>query len=110
MVDGTLIKVGTQCIYGYELPSTEHQNMEILALTISKERNMFVAERFLQDLIKVDAKIPVSTYGRSRDSMAWGLLKLDHHLDSSFKKSLIETMLQFIKERTESFDGYVPQR
>ena len=35
-------------------------------------------------------------------------LKLKHHLHSSFEKSIIERTMQYIKDRTESFDDYFP--
>ena len=34
------------------------------------------------------------------------ILKLKHHLHSSFEKSLVERTMQYIKDRTESFDDY----
>ncbi len=34
--------------------------------------------------------------------------KLDHHVHSSLEKSLIERTMQYIKDRTESFDDYFP--
>ena len=35
-------------------------------------------------------------------------LKLGHHLHSSFKKSIIERTMQYIKDRIENFDDYFP--
>ena len=37
-------------------------------------------------------------------------LKLNHHLHSSFEKSIIERTMQYIKDRTESFDDHFPCR
>ena len=37
-------------------------------------------------------------------------LRLDHHLHSSFEISIIERTIQYIKDRTESFDDYFPCR
>ena len=45
IVDETLIKVGSEYIWLWV--AIEPKNREILALNISKERNMFVAERFI---------------------------------------------------------------
>ena len=36
------------------------------------------------------------------------LLKIRHHLHSSYEKSMIERTIQFIKGRTEEFDEYFP--
>ena len=35
-------------------------------------------------------------------------LKLDHHIHSSYEKSIIERTMQYIKDRTEGFDDYFP--
>jgi putative transposase len=38
-------------------------------------------------------------------------LKLEHHLHSAYKKSIIiERTIQYIKDRTEGFDDYFPCR
>jgi putative transposase len=88
----------------------EPENRQILALSISKERNMFVAERFISDVIKNHGKHPVSTDGGTWYPQACRFLKLKHHMHSSFEKSLIERTMQYIKDRTEGFDDYFPCR
>src|SRR4051794_1185539 len=35
-------------------------------------------------------------------------LKLKHHIHSPYEKSIIERTMQYIKDRTESFDDYFP--
>ncbi|WP_458721625.1 hypothetical protein [Candidatus Nitrosocosmicus sp. R] len=69
---------------------------------------MFVAERFISDVIKNHRKHPVSTDGGTWYPQACGFLKLKHRIHSSFEKSLIERTMQYIKDRTESFDDYFP--
>jgi putative transposase len=61
IVDETLFKVGSE----YILPwiAIEPENKHILALTISKERNMIVAERFLSNIVIDYGNHPVSTDG-----------------------------------------------
>ena len=59
IVDETLIKIGSEYIWIWV--AIEPENKQILALTISKERNMFVAERFLSGLIKIHGKHAIST-------------------------------------------------
>ena len=44
----------------------ESKNKQILGLSISKERNMFVAERFISRLIKIHGKHNISTDGEAR--------------------------------------------
>jgi putative transposase len=108
IVDETLIKVGSEYIWLWI--AIEPENRQILALTISKERNMFVAERFLSGLVKDYRKLPVSTDGGTWYPQACEFLTLDHHIHSSWEKSLIERIIQYIKDRTESFDDYFPCR
>ncbi len=73
---------------------------------------MFVAERFIVDLVKIHGKYPISIDdGGTWYPMACRFLKLKHHLHSSLEKSLIERTIQYIKDRTESFDkDYFPCR
>ncbi|MGD9533419.1 MAG: DDE-type integrase/transposase/recombinase [Candidatus Nitrosocosmicus sp.] len=108
IVDETLIKVGPDYIWLWV--TIEPENRQILALSISKERNMFVAERFLDGLIKIYGKHCVSTDGGTWYPQACRFLRLKHHLHSSLEKSLIERTMQYIKDRTEGFDDYFPCR
>ena len=108
IIDETLLKVGFEFIWLWVV--IEPENRQILALSISKERNMFVAERFISDVIKNHGKHPVSTDGGTWYPQACRFLKLKHHIHSSFEKSLIERTMQYIKDRTESFDDYFPCR
>ena len=50
IIDETIIKVGSEYIWLWI--AIENDNREILQISISKERNMFVAERFIQSLIR----------------------------------------------------------
>jgi putative transposase len=106
VVDETMLKVGSEYIWLWV--AIEPENRHILALSVSKERNMFVAERYLSALVKVYGKHPVSSDGGTWYPMACQFLKLDHHIHSSLEKSLIERKMQYIKDRTECFDDYFP--
>ena len=108
IVDETAIKVGSE--YTWLWVAIEPKNSEILALSISKERNMFVAERFLSRVVKGFGKHPVSTDGGTWYPQACKFLKLNHHIHSSLEKSPIERAMQYIKDRTECFDDYFPCR
>jgi putative transposase len=92
VVDETMLKVGSEYIWLWV--AIEPENRQILALflpKVSKERNMFVAERYLSGLVKVYGKHPVSTEMEVLGTqMACLFLKLDHHIHSSLEKSLIE--------------------
>jgi len=71
---------------------------------------VFVAERFLSGLIRIHGKHAMSTDGGTWYSQACRFLRLEHHLHSSFEKSIIERTMQYIKDRTECFDDYFPFR
>jgi putative transposase len=75
---------------------------------------MFVAERFLSNVIKEHGKtsmrfLPMVVFGIH--PQACQFLKLNHHhIHSSYEKSIIERTIQYIKDRTECFDDYFPCR
>ena len=106
VVDETLIKTGSELVWLWV--AIEPKDRRILALTISKERSMLVAERFIFGLVKAHGKHPVSTDGGTRYPQACRFLILNHHIHSPFEKSLIERTMQYIKDRTEGFDDYFP--
>ncbi len=107
-VDETMLKVGPDSIWLWV--AIDAKSKEILALSISKERNMFVAERFLHGLVKIHGKHRVSTDGGTWYPQACRFLRLKHHLHSPFEKSIIERTMQYKKDRTECFDDYFPCR
>ena len=106
IVDETLIQVGSELVWLWV--ATEPENRQILALSISKERNMLVAERFLSGLVRVHGKHTISTDGGTWYPMACRFLKLKQHLHSSFEKSMVERTMKYIKNRTECFADYFP--
>jgi putative transposase len=108
IIDETQLKVGSEYIWLWV--AIEPKDKEILSINISKERNMFVAERFLSNLIKDYDKHPVSTDGGTWYPQACQFLNLNHHIHTSFEKSIIERTMQYIKDRTEYFDDYFPCR
>jgi putative transposase len=60
---------------------------------------MFVAERFLSNVIKEYGEHPVSTDGGTWYPQACQFLKLNHHIHSPYEKSIIERTIQYIKDR-----------
>jgi putative transposase len=71
---------------------------------------MFVAERFMLDMVEEYGKHPVSTYGPTWYPQAFKSLKLEHHVHFPYEKSLMERTVQYIKDRIEGFDDYFPCR
>jgi putative transposase len=108
IIDETAIKIGVELIWFCVV--IEPKDKEILSFDISKERNMFVVERFLSHIIKEYGEHPVSTDGGTWYPQACKFLKLNHHIHSPFEKSIIERTMQYIKDRTENFDDYFPCR
>ncbi len=108
VIDETAIKVGSELVWLWI--AIESVNKEILGMSISKERNMFVAEKFMSSLIKIHGKHSVSTDGGTWYPQACRFLKIKHYLHSSYEKSIIERTMQYIKDRIECFDDYFPCR
>ncbi|MDQ6724095.1 MAG: DDE-type integrase/transposase/recombinase [Thermoproteota archaeon] len=92
-----LVKAGSELIWLWVV--IEPVDKKILSINISKEQNMFVAERFLSNIVKECGEYPVSTDGGTWYPQACKFLKLDHHIHSSFEKSIIERAMQYIKDR-----------
>jgi putative transposase len=71
---------------------------------------VLVAEKqFLQNIIKKYGKHPVSSDRGTWYVPACKFLKLKHHINSSCEKStIIESIIQYIKDRTQNFDNYFP--
>jgi hypothetical protein len=61
IVDETLIKVGLEHIWPWV--ATGPKDSKILALAISKERNMFVAERFISGLVQIYGAHSINRWG-----------------------------------------------
>ena len=108
IIDEAQIKVGSEHIWLRVAIESETRN--ILAMRMSKERNMFVAERFLSNLVKDYGKHPLSTDGGTWYPQACKFLKLEHHTHSPCEKGIMERTVQYIKDRTESLDDYFPCR
>ena len=61
LVYETLIKIGSELVW--LCVAIEPANKEILSVSISKERNKFVAERFLYSLLEKHEEHIISTDG-----------------------------------------------
>ena len=80
----------------------------VLGIYISRHRNMLVAESFLKSLIEIYGRHIVYSDGGTWYPEACSSLGLEHRLHSSYEKSIIERVVQFLKDRTEGFDDYYP--
>ena len=77
---------------------------------MSKERNMFVTERFLSEVVEEYGIHSVSTTDGGTVIHKLQVFKLFHHIHSHYEKSIIERTIQYIKDRTYCFDDYFPCR
>src|SRR5215213_3836928 len=108
IVDETLIKVSGEFVWLWI--ASEPKDKTILGIHISYERSMLIAEHFIHSLVKKYGKHSVSTNGGTWYPQACKFFKLKHHIHSRYKKGIIERTIQFVKDRTESFDDYFPCR
>ena len=76
---------------------------------IFQKKHMFVAENFLRSLVSKYGRHTVYTDGGTwYPQQACNFLHLKHRLHSPLEKSLIERVMQYFKDRTESFDDCYP--
>ena len=106
IIDETVIKAGSETIWLWVI--LEPKNKEILATHISKKRNISIAKRFLSYVVNKYGNHQVSSDGGTWYPQACRFLNLYHHLHSTYEKNIIERTMQYIKDRTESFDDYFP--
>jgi putative transposase len=104
IINETLVKIGSA--YIWIRVAIKLKSREIPALNISKERNMLIVELLVSSLVKIYGKYPVITDGGTLYPMTCRFLNLDHHINSSLEKSLIERTMQYTKDRTEYYDDY----
>ena len=72
IIDETLIKIGSELIWLW-VAAIELESKEILGISISKERNMLLAERFISSLVGIHGQHPVSTDGGGTWYLSTGL-------------------------------------
>jgi putative transposase len=106
IIDETIIQIGNQHFWLWIC--IEPIDKSVLGIYISEERNMFVAENFIRSLVDKYGRHTVYTDGGTWYPQACNFLHLKHRLHSPLEKSLIERMMQYFKDRTESFDDYYP--
>src|SRR6478752_4432637 len=91
IIDETLIKIGSELIWLWVAIGLESK--EILGISISKERNMLLAERFISSLVGIHGQHP-SSFHRWMEvlgihSTSLQILRLPHHIHSPYEKSII---------------------
>ena len=82
-----------------------------IGFNIIVDQRKLVAERFLKALVIEYGKHPLSTdmVEHGTHKQACRFLNIEHHIHSLYERSNIERRtIQYIKDRTESFDDYFP--
>jgi putative transposase len=103
-VDETVNKISSEFIWLWI--AIEPTNKEILGFSISKERNLLVAGRFLiQSFRRIWQTFSFNKCG-TKYPQGCRFSKLDQHINSSYEKSLIGRAIQYIRDRTKCFDDY----
>jgi putative transposase len=106
LIDETMLQIGPEEAWLWVAVEPVHK--QILGVYISRHRNMIVAESFLTSLIKIYGKHIVYSDGGSWYPEACLSLGLEHKLHSPYEKSIVERTIEYLKDRTESFDDYYP--
>src|SRR5215203_4325590 len=106
IIDETVIQIGSQHFWLWICIEPVYSS--VLGIYISEERNMLVAERFIQSLVEKYGRHTVFTDGGTWYDEACNVLRLKHYLHSPLEKSLMERVNQYFKDRIESFDDYYP--
>jgi putative transposase len=98
IIDETQIRAGNKYFWIW-IAAIEPTDRCILDVYLSVERNMFVVEKFLNSLIRDYGKHTLSTDGGTWYPLyACKLLKVKHHLHSTYEKSIIERTMKYIKK------------
>ncbi len=106
IIDETLIQIGNKHFWLWICIEPVHKS--VLGIHISQARNMLILSSFLKSLLEKYGRHTVYSDGGTWYPEACNVLGLKHRLHSSLEKSLIERVMQYFKDRSESFDDYYP--
>ena len=104
IIKETVIQIGNRQYWLWFCIEPIHSS--VLGIYLSKERNRLVAEKFIRSLIDKYGKHTVYTDGGTWYPQSCTFLHLKHRLPSHLEKRLIERVVQYFKDRVESFDDY----
>ena len=75
---------------------------------MSQARNMLILSSFLKSLLEKYGLHTIYSNVGTGYPEACNVLGLKHRLHSSLEKSLMERVMEYFKDRSESFDDYYP--
>ena len=106
IIDETLIQVGNKHFWLWICIEPVHKS--VLGIHISQARNMLILSSFLESLLEKYGRHAVYSDGGTWYPEACNVLGLKHYLHSPLEKSFVERVIQYFKDRIESFDDYYP--
>ena len=95
VIDETVIQLNNKNFWLWICIEPVHSS--VLGIYISEERNMLVAERFIQSLVEKYGKHTVYTDGGTWLHEACNVLGLKHYLHSALEKSLMDELISISK-------------
>ena len=107
VVDETLLKVGSELVWLWWGGNWGCQQGNSLNKHIQGKEHV-CGRAFPIPPVRKAWGTPCFDWWRNMVSPACQFLKLKHHIHSPYEKSIIERTMQYIKDRTESFDDYFP--
>jgi putative transposase len=106
LIDETMLQIGAEEAWLWVAVEPIHK--QILGVYVSRHRNMIIAELFLRSLIRIYGRHVVYSDGGTWYPEACISLGLEHRLHSPYEKSIVESTIEYFKDRTEAFDDYYP--
>ena len=106
LIDETQLQIGSTEAWVWVAVEPIHR--VVLGVFISRHRNMLVVEAFLRSLIELYGRHTVYSDGGTWYPEACNSIGLEHKLHSSYEKSIVERIVEYLKDRTENFDDYYP--
>ena len=106
IIDETGIQIGNKHFWLWICIEPVHKS--VLGIHISQARNMLILSSFLESLVEKYGRHIVYSDGGTWYPEACNVLGLKHYLHSPLEKSFIERVIQYFKDRIESFDDYYP--
>jgi transposase-like protein len=109
LIDDTRVEVGGREVVLFV--AFEPNLRRIVHMRLFEAANIFTALTFIKRIKAVyRSRMKVLTDGAQYYRTAWKFLNLDHDVYGLRLGNLMERIIQYVKDRTEDFDDYIPCR
>jgi putative transposase len=109
LIDDTRVEVGGRELVLYV--AFEPRLRRIVYMRFFEAANIFTALTFIKRIKAIyRSRMKVLTDGAQYYRAACKFLNLDHDVYDSKARNLMERIVQYVKDRTEDFDDYIPCR